>query len=222
MSRSTRDAAIVVGGEPRVSLLPPEIHERQRARQLRGRLLVFIVLAVVVVVAGYSGATYLSLLGQQALDAENQKTSAILIEQSKYSAVQSVSNRLKLTEAAQRVGSSTEIDLAAYLELVQAALPSGTTIGTVGIDAATPVVSYPQATVPLQPTRIATLTFTVETSNLPDVPSWLRALQSVPGFADATPGSIKVTDSGRFQAQITMHIGIEALAERFTENEESK
>lgn len=220
MSRQAT-APIVVGGEPRVSLLPPEIHERQRIKQLRRKLLAFIVLAIVLVVAGYAGATYLSILGQQALTAENEKTTTILAEQSKYSAVQTTSNRLTLAKQAQLVGSSTEIDLAAYLELVQATLPAGTSIGTVAVDAATPIASYPQATVPLQPSRIATLTFTAETSSLPDVPSWLRALETLPGFADATPGSIKLTDSGRFQAQITMHIGVEALTGRFAE-EESK
>ncbi|MHB1171407.1 MAG: hypothetical protein ACYCZY_02705 [Lacisediminihabitans sp.] len=215
MSRGKKQTSLVVGGEPRVSLLPPEFELYKKVRVLRRRLVVVLVLAVVLVGAGYGVAAFLAAQSQQRLDAENGRTATILAEQAKYKDVSTVWNQLAIAKAARQVGSSTEIDLAGYLEKVQATLPANTTIVNVSVDAASPMKSYPQATVPLQPTRIATLTFTASTSMLPNLPSWLTALATLPGFTDATPGTIKLTDAGLYQADVKMHVDENAFAKRF-------
>jgi hypothetical protein len=102
------------------------------------------------------------------------------------------------------------------LTLVQATLPINVTLDTVNIDSATPFAPYTQATAPLQGSRIATLSFTAKSSTLPEVPTWLIALATLPGYADATPGSVTRNATGTYSVNITMHINQAAFTHRFT------
>jgi hypothetical protein len=209
-------SALIVGGEPRVSLLPAEINEKKQARLLRGRLTSVVFLVMVVVLAGYGGATFFAIQSQLTLDAGNEETNAILLEQAKYSDAGRLANGVALAKAARAVGSSTEIDLADYLTRMQDTLPSGATITTVSLDSGSPLVPYTQATVPLQDSRIATFTFTVATSGLPDVQVILNSLVDLPGFTDASPTSVGFS-KGIFQTSIVLHVNSEALAYRYVD-----
>ena len=118
-------------------------------------------------------------------------------------------------QAAQQVGTSTEINWRSYLISVQATLPPNVTLDSVNIDSATPFASYTQASAPLQGERIATLSFTAISSTLPQVPQWLIALATLPGYADANPGSVNRTEFGSYSVNITMHINHAAFTNRF-------
>jgi len=59
------------------------------------------------------------------------------------------------------------------------------------------------------------LSITVGSPTLPSVPAWLEALQGLPGFADAVPGSITQTATGGYTVALTMHINSDAFAQRF-------
>jgi hypothetical protein len=99
---------------------------------------------------------------------------------------------------------------------VQATLPPNVTLDSVNIDSATPFSSYAQASAPLQGERIATLSFTAISSTLPQVPKWLIALATLPGYADANPGSVNRTETGSYSVNITMHINQTAFSHRFS------
>src|SRR5690606_7725492 len=176
---SKRDAAaarksVPLGAPPRVSLLPPELGQRNKslATQRGLRLLMFAV--VVLTVVGVGGAWYLSFMSQLALAQEQQRTNELLLEQLQYSDVQYAVNAVELGEAALRVGGSTEIDWQDYLARVQASLPEGVTLDEFTVDASTVTAQYPQSSIPLQGARIATLEFTATSATLPEVPNWLN------------------------------------------------
>lgn len=213
--RSSTESRLVLGGVPRVNLLPPEVGQAAKARSLRAGLSLLVVAAMVVVGAGYGIASLHASTAQQALDAVNQRTVDLLAQQKKYVEVRKVTSDLALTTAARQVGSSTEVNWKSYLESIQASLPGGTTIVTFTATTGSPLVEFTQPTVPLQGERIAELTFSADTASLPDVPAWLNALASLQGFVDASPGSVTLSEDGIYTAIVTMHINEKALANRF-------
>jgi Tfp pilus assembly protein PilN len=212
--RSSTESRLVLGGVPRVNLLPPEVGQAAKARSLRAGLSLLVVAAMVVVGAGYGLASLHASTAQQALNAVNQRTTELLAQQKKYVEVRKVTSDLGLTTAARQVGSSTEVNWKSYLESIQANLPGGTTIVTFTATTGSPLEEFVQPTVPLQGERIAELTFSADTASLPDVPAWLNALASLKGFVDASPGSVTLND-GVYTAVVTMHINEDALANRF-------
>lgn len=215
MSRGSKNLNLVIGGESRVDLLPEEIRIKRKGKIVRRRL-GFLVILVVVLVAGAS-----ALVRAQAVQAkldlsiEQSNAQSILLQQRKYGEVQKIQKVADTIQAAQQVGTSTEINWKSYLISVQATLPPNVTLDSVNIDSATPFASYAQASAPLQGERIATLSFTAISSTLPQVPQWLIALATLPGYADANPGSVNRTEAGSYSVNITMHINQASFTNRF-------
>lgn len=215
MSRASKTDELVIGGAPRVNLLPPEVRQQRKAKTIRRRLGFGVIAVVAIVVVGTGAAVVLAIQAQQLLANEEAITPELVAEQSQYLEVRAVQNEMGLVEAAQQVGGSTEIDWKEYLDGVQEILPASVTIRTVAVDSASPLALYGQPTGPLQGARVATVTFTAESAGLPDVPAWLESLATLPGYADALPGSITRDDEGVFTVAITMHVNDAAYSQRF-------
>ncbi|VXB84716.1 hypothetical protein [Frigoribacterium sp. 9N] len=209
-----KDTGITVGGAPRVDLLPPEVRAERRAAALTRRVWGGVVVVAVVVGIG-SGAAFLERMNaEDDLMVAQGETQTLLMEQGAFADVRSTQAQVSLAAAAQTVGGSTDIDWPAYLEKVQATLPVGVTIVGVSLDQASPLVQYAQPTAPLQGSRVATLTFQATSPTLPSVPDWLNGLATLPGFADAQPGSVTL-EEGTYKADVTMHITADAFSGRF-------
>ncbi|GAB3121819.1 hypothetical protein [Glaciibacter psychrotolerans] len=216
MSRVTNAVTLLVGGEPRVDLLPPEILKERTAQLVGRRLGVGVIGVLVVVLLGAGAATVYAMQSQEALLVEQARTAELLQEQATYSEVRTVQSQLALVEAAQQVGASTEIDWKAYLEQVRATLPGSVSIDTVSVDTASPMAIFAQPTAPLQGERVATISFTATSMVLPDVPTWLAALKTLPGYSDALPTSVTLdSTTGVNTVSITMHVNSAAFAQRF-------
>lgn len=211
----TKTETFAIGGEPRVDLLPPEIRAQRNATALRRRLGYGVVLLIVLVVGGSGAAGIEAIRAQASLASEQALTADLLVQQRKYIQVRSVQDEVSLIQAAQQVGTSTEIDWKKYLSEVQATLPANVILDTVTIDSASPLTEYAQATAPLQGARVATLSFTAKSPTLPEVPAWLNALTSLPGYTDASPGSVTRDTTGVYTVDITMHIDQAAYTNRF-------
>jgi hypothetical protein len=217
-ARTKRDAAskkaIPVGISPRVSLMPPELGERTKALATQRSLRLALVGVVLLAVIGVAAAWYYAFTSTVALTAEQDRTNELLLEQQTYADVQRTVKTVELGEAALRVGGSTEIDWQDYLGLVQASLPAGVVLDSFSVDASTATTQYPQSNVPLQGARVATLQFTATSDTLPSIPDWLNALRELPGDVDANPGTVAISDGGRYTAGITMHIDAQAYTNR--------
>lgn len=215
MSQMSKTLNLVVGGESRVDLLPQELRTKRRGKVLRRRLGFLIVLVAMVVVGASELVRAQAVQARVDLSIEQSNAQSILLQQRKYGEVQKIQKEVETIQAAQQVGTSTEINWKSYLMSVQATLPPNVTLDSVNIDSATPFASYAQASAPLQGERIATLSFTAISSTLPQVPQWLIALATLPGYADANPGSVNRTDAGTYSVNITMHINQAAFTNRF-------
>lgn len=208
---------LVVGGPARANLLPPEVGVAARGKVVRRNAVAIIILAVILVVAGYAGAMFLALGAQIQLDAANQRTQDLLNEQKEYMEVRSVKSLLETAAAARVAATSTEIDWKDYFQQIETILPAGTLVTNVRADAATPLQAFSQPSVPLQGDRIGELTFTATSASLPDVEAWLQSLATLPGFVDAAPGNVSLQGDGTYQVSITMHINKNVLLLRFDE-----
>ncbi len=215
MSRKSKSHDLSVGEESRVDLLPPELRVRRRAKVVHRRLGFLVFLVAVLVAGGIALGHAQALQAKVNLSIEQSNSQAILIQQRKFGEVQQIQKQVGSIQAAQQVGTSTEIDWQKYLISVQSTLPPNVTLDSVNIDSATPFASYAQASAPLQGARIATLSFTAISSTLPQVPQWLIALSTLKGFADANPGSVTRNETGTYAVSITMHINQAAFSNRF-------
>lgn len=209
--------ATALGGEPRVSLLPSEVNDFHRARTVRRRLGLGVLAVLLVVVAGIAGSYLLSAEAEAQLAASRATSAGLLAQEAQFSELRQVQANIKLIQAGQEVGASTEVDWMNYLRKLQGTLPAGVIINSVTIDSASPFVDFAQSTVPLQGSRVATLSFTAISPSLPSVPSWLDGLGTLVGFADAVPGSVDVQSDGTYLVNITMHINSDAFSQRFAE-----
>jgi hypothetical protein len=213
---TSRGEVLSVGGEPRVDLLPPEVRAARKAKRTR-RALGYGVLATVIVMVLSAGAAFAFNVASQArMLVAQSETASLLAQQQDFVKVRAVQSQVGIAQAAQQVGASTEIDWKAYLSRVQATLPGEVLMQKVTVDSSTPLAIYTQATAPLQPSRVATLTFTASSPNIPQVPTWLRSLAKLPGYADATPGTITLDKTtNQYTVNITMHINDAAFDKRF-------
>jgi hypothetical protein len=214
---NTARKSVPLGATPRVSLLPPELGERNKALGKQRNIRLVMVAVILLTVAAIGGAWYYAFSAGQAFVQEKQRTADLLLEQQKYADVQQAVNAVAMGEAALTVGGSTEIDWQDYLGRVQASLPAGVVLNTFTVDASTATEAYAQSEVPLQGARIATLQFTATSPALPEIPDWLNRLRELPGFVDANPGSVSLADEGAYTASITMHIDAQAYSYRFIE-----
>jgi Tfp pilus assembly protein PilN len=212
--RGGAGSSATAGGAPRVDLMPPEIRLRRSQLRTRRSLRLALFGMFVVVVVACAGTWAFNGLAQTALTDAKVQQQALVAEQAKYSDVTIVKDSIKLIQAGQIVGDSSEIDWQGYLTKLQGTLPDGVTLTTVTVDSATPLKSYAQTTTPLQGGRIATLEFTAASTTLPSIPLWLNGLKTLPGFVDATPGSVALTATG-YTADVSMHINADALVNRF-------
>lgn len=205
---------VAVGGSPRVDLMPPEIRLKRSQLRMRRRLRLGLLGVLVVVAVACAGAWAWGGLAQTNLAAAQSQQAALTSQAASFSAVTTLKDSIALIKAGQVVGDSSEINWQSYLTKLQATLPAGVVISTVTVDSATPLKPYAQTTTPLQGDRIAMLTFSASSATLPSIPVWLNGLKTLPGFVDATPGTVTLTDSG-YTAQVVMHINSDALANRF-------
>ena len=215
MTGKAKGEALVIGGESRAQLLPPEVLLKRKGKVVRRRLGFVVLLVALLVISGTALVRAQAQQAKASLAIEQANTQSLLMQQRKYVEVRKVQQQVDTIIAAQQVGTATEINWEQYLTSVQATLPPNVTIDTINIDSATPFAPYTQATAPLQGARIATLSFTAKSSTLPEVPAWLDALTTLPGYADASPGSVTRNETGAYSVSITMHINEAAFTNRF-------
>lgn len=222
--RQGRSAAttLVVGGVPRVDLLPTEVlvDRRQRAGVRRAWLGVVVVAVAVGAVTVLASAT--AVQAESQLAQARQATSSLLVQQQQYRDVRSTETQSELLRAAQAVGGSTEIDWQATLGRVQSSLPAGVAITGVQIDSATPLQAYAQATAPLQGQRVATLTIDASSPTLPSVPAWLDSVKGIPGFVDANANSVTLDSSTNiYTVDMTIHLDEKVYDGRYNAKDKS-
>jgi len=213
--KKTTSDELVLGAEPRMDLLPPEVRTLKKVKATRRRLGGLLLTVAVLVGAGVGASTWYAMQSQTELDAARERTTELLTSQAKYSEVQRVQAALDTTLVARQFGASTEIDWKAYLAEVRAIVPSAVTVDTLSVDSASPLVPYEQATVPLQTSRVATIRILFTSPDATSVPEWLARMSTLPGYADSQPAVILRTVEGPYTVDFVLHVNEGAFSGRF-------
>lgn len=207
-------APLVVGGQPRANLLPPEIIVKRKQLKTRRALRAGVLLVAVGTAAACVLTFGVASVAQVQFGLAQQTQQALVLEQSKYQEVSNVQDTINTIVAGQQVGGSTEINWRSYLLLLEGTLPAGVVLDTVKIESGTPMAAFNQSDAPLQGARVAALSFTVNSPTLPSIPDWLRSMADLPGFVDAIPGNVKGAE-GSYAVDVVLHVNADAFSMRF-------
>ena len=219
MRRPLENRELILGGEPRADLLPPDLKARREGRALH-RALTIALVGIVLIMGASIGATSLkAAVNQNDLAAAKMRTDEILMETTKYAEVSRVQDQYDTTLAVRGLGLSTEVDWKAYLADIRSILPADVTIDTVSVTTASPWTAFAQSEVPLMQPRTASLALELTSPGLPTVPQWLVGLRDLPGYADASPGSISRVEDGSYVVSLALNINASALSNRFAVKE---
>lgn len=214
---------LVVGGPPRVDLLPVEVHVRRRQRATVRRAWAGVLVVAIAVGLATAWAMTDRMSAEQDLAAAQSETATLAKQQGQYRDVRVTESESALLQSAQTVGGSTEIDWAATLASVRSRLPAGVQITGLTIDSAGAEEAYAQSDDPLQGQRIATLTFDATSDALPSIPDWLTAVGGVTGFVDANANSVaRSQDGGGYAVNMTIHLDEKAFDGRYAADDAKK
>jgi hypothetical protein len=104
---------------------------------------------------------------------------------------------------------------------VQSSQPAGVTLKSVAADSASPIAMYQQSTDPLQGPRVGTISLEAMSPTLPDVASWVSALEALDGVVDAVPGATNFdSTANQYVATVTVHVGEALYTKRFQAKEQ--
>ena len=102
-------AGLVLGGTPRVNLIPPEVGERAARRRTRGFLVVAVIAVVGLVAAGYALATIRAIGAQFELDAAQARTQELLAQRAEYADTAALTQAVGVIEQTRIDATSGEI-----------------------------------------------------------------------------------------------------------------
>lgn len=211
-----RNPVLQVGAVPRANLLPPSILAFRRDRRNVRMLLMALVLAVVIALLATGVAGLAAAATASQLQAEQARTLTLLAQQSEYSEAGEASATLAATGQALAVAGATDVDWSEYIAEIEKGLPDGMALTGVQLKATTPISVVDQPVAPLQGARVATLTLTASSADLPELELWLNSLADLPGYVDSNPGSV-ISAEGGFLTVVTLGVNAEIYSNRFVE-----
>lgn len=212
MSRGS--APLVLGGEPRVDLMPAEVRVKRRGRGIRRLLALVLLLAVAAVAGGVVWATVRAATATAGLQLAQARTAELLNEQLQYAEVTQVIALTNKLEADRLAVTATEVHWREQLQPLLAVLPEGSVVTS--LQGRYPALGEPELGVagPLREPRAVEVNLQVFTTTVPQVTTWLRALAGTPAFADEMPSVVLLEGEG-YLTTLSLNLGPDALAERF-------
>ena len=215
-ARSAGKAPLVVGGQPRANLLPPEIilkrkqlktrrslRVRRRARRARGRVRPALAPSVSHRLPRCSWCLPSSSSRISSPSSRSTSRCARCRRRSTRSPPANESVRRPRSPGGRTCWNC------------RPRFPEGVVLDTVTIDSGTPMAAYSQSDAPLQGARVAALSFTATSQTLPDHSRLAsRAWRPFPGSLTRSPGSV-TQQADAYSVNVLMHINAEAFSKRF-------
>jgi hypothetical protein len=210
-----KDARMVLGGSPRVHLLPPEVGDRKRGASIRRAVVIGVVGVVVITAAGYSYASWLAIEAGMRNDAALAESATLIAAQGEFSEVRTLSELQQSLTDARQVGAYTEIDWQAFYSRVVPTLPEGLTLASFNVEANSPVQDVDVTPLPGRTPGVATVSMVASTTSLANAEAWVDALAGLPDFAGASITSASKTETGELLVNVELTLSSAALSNRF-------
>lgn len=225
-SKDKKAAPSIITGLPQVNLLPPEVRAARGLQSIKRWLVIALLLVVVLCALAWMYAQSVASSAESDLQAAQQETARLTVEQTKYAEVPLVQRQLAESERAVQIGMSTEVLWTDYLNAIAAVLPEDVSIDTIGVSGATPMTAPVAPADPLQAPSLGQVAFGARSVAVPDTAELIDALNSIPGFSDAFVTSVRTESdevSGVFYAiQATVQYDTTALSERFEPKDDAE
>jgi hypothetical protein len=178
-------------------LMPPELVASRNLRGLQKKLVVVVGAVVLACIAGYFYALAQHSSAADGLKNAQQDTATITRSQGKYAAVTEIQNATANVRSQLTGLTATNVDFAALMGQVRAALPGTMSITSTslvlsnGASSATTGSSLSGANDP----RVGTVTIAGSGQTLDDLASYVTALSKIPGVIDVLPNSNKADNA---------------------------
>lgn len=208
----------LIGGEPRVQLLPPSVRERERVRASMRLAVLLVVLGVVVGGAIVALGFLRQVSTDLALQAANARTTQLLAERAQYAEATEVADTIAGVEETQKTMTSYEIDLAALLGDLQSRLGPGMAITQMSVKVQAPWGVPLSGEDVLAPPRIANLELTVTSSTIAEGTAFRNALATLEGYSSATLLDTAVGTDGTVTTHLKLALATGAVSGRFDES----
>jgi Tfp pilus assembly protein PilN len=211
---------IVMPNSPRANLLPPEVTQRARDVTFRRRTWWGLILVILLVVVGIAASYVYAQSRVAEQTAAQQQQSELQTRLNALNSVKKVQGQIAGLEAAQKVAGSTDIDLQAYIQALQAKLPAGTSVSNIAFTGPSVTTPYPAGTGTNGVPVVAKLTFSAATPTLPVLSTWVDALSALPGYVSAEFSSVtqNTDQKGKgtgYTSAITVTIDADAFSHHY-------
>ncbi len=208
---------LVLGGEPRVNLIPPEVGERARRRRTRGFLVAAIVVVTALVVAGYAVATIRAIAVQQQLAAAQARTQTLLEQRAQYADTAAAARAVSVVQQTRLQATSGEVLWADVFDEITAELGPNTYVEW-SADSPPPWVAPLEAAGALGKPRVGVITLSVRSAGPLDSTALFTRLRALDITADMSYQVIELpTGETTYLTTITLNLAAESLALRFAE-----
>lgn len=204
---------------PQVDLLPPEIRDGRRLKAHQRRLSFVVVGVLVFAVVAVGGVEVLKINAESRLTNAQSVADELAHQKKEYSVVTGVIKSIIDTKAVRDFSLTTEVSWAPYIQAIAAVLPEGVTIDSFDIEQAGLAGALSSASDPVIATGLGTITFVAQSASIPKSSDWADALNTVPGFQDASIqsmslGSDSTTNKPSYAVNVSVQINQLALANR--------
>lgn len=208
---------------PQVNLLPPEIRSRRALGRVKVRLGIALLCVVLLAAVGFVYALKSEADTARVLEQKRADVLQLQSDQAKYAEVPRIKKEIASTVEARDAAMSTEVLWVDYVQAIQAVTPPEVRIFEMSTLMPGPLTPETTSSSPLDGPSIGSVSFTGTAEVLPDLATWIDALNQVPGLQDATYTTAELRDEEAVVAYtiaVTVQVTSDAYSGRFTESED--
>lgn len=206
--------ALVYGAAPRAHLMPPEVSLRRRESSRRRSLVALLAVVVVATIGGIVAASLVAADADRRLQAERAVTEQLLTGQLEYAEVTTIRADLEAIASLRTQLGATEVLWAEVLGPYLDVVGDETQVSTLTVTSNVPGSPALGVTGPLRETRVAFISLTIITAEVPSPWTWIRAWERLETYADASIDRVAVSSEG-YETAVTINLNAEAISLRF-------
>lgn len=214
----TPPAYVTIGAYPGVGLLPPSVQEEHAVRELRRRLLLLPLVALLVVALGLAWTLVASQRATAQVEAARDERARLTAELEKFRDVTAAQEQVTKLEGSTATLMAGEIAWFRVFTAIELALPPGTTITDLqrdGNPGEAPSVTEAEPGIEGAAEAVGAVTIAATAPALPDVSALLDSLDASDLLTGATYTMVSADPEAGYAFQVTIYLEKSALTGRW-------